>query len=201
MLLTLAAAGVGWSGASFSATSVNSDNAFAAASSFCDGGSQTVTANKDAYVDQALPTLNFGTGSTLLVQPGLNLLVQRTLVQFDLPSVPSFCSVTGATLRLFANSAANGRTIQAFRANTSWTETGVTWNNQPGTTGSAATSSSGAGLRSWDVTSQVQTMYSGTNNGFVVRDSNEASALAQQQYQSREGTPASQDPELEVVFG
>jgi hypothetical protein len=200
-LLIVAAALAGLSGASFSAAKSNPQNTFTAASSFCSGGSQTITASKDAYVDQALATLNFGTANSLLVQPGLNLLVQRTLVQFNLPSTPAFCSVTAATLRLYATSAASGRTIQASRASASWTETGVTWNNQPGTTGSAANSASGAGLRTWDVTSQVQAMYSGTNNGLVLKDSNEAQVIAQQQYQSREATPDSQDPQLVVTFG
>lgn len=55
---------------------------------------------------------------------------------------------------------------------------------------------------SWNVTAQVATMYSGTNDGFVVRDSDETSLTAKlQTYQSREGILDAQDPELEVTFG
>ena len=204
-LLAIAALGSHLSGASFSDTKSNAGNSFSAAASFCNGGTQTVGASQDSYVDHANPTTNFGTGATLRVQTNTLVLLnteQHALVQFSLPSIPAFCSVTSATLSLFSSSAASGRTIQAFKASGSWTETGVTWNNQPSTTGSAATASSGTGTISWTVTSQVQAMYSGTNNGFLLKDSNETALLnAAQVYQSREGTPNSQDPSLSITFG
>jgi hypothetical protein len=205
-LLLIPAGLVGLSGASLSATSTNPGNTLTAATSFCNGGSQAITARKDAYVDQASADSNFGTGNSLHVQssalqPSV-LGPRRTVIEFDLASIPTFCSVTAATLRLYATSAVGGRTIQALQASASWTETGVTWNNQPATTGAVASGSSGPGLRTWDVTSQVQSMYSGANNGFLLRDSDEGSVTTHlQQYQSREGTPDSQDPELVVTFG
>ncbi len=53
-------------------------------------------------------------------------------------------------------------------------EGGVTWNNQPSTTGTAVTTGSGSGYRSWNVTSQVQAIFStGANHGFLIRDANE----------------------------
>jgi hypothetical protein len=206
-LLVVAAASTQLSSAAFTAQKSNPSNGFTAAASFCNGSTQTLTATKDAYVDQGQPAANFGSGNTLSVESSaVNLISllgnRRTLVQFSLPSLPQFCSVTSATLTLQATSAANGRTIQAFQANGSWTETGVTWNNQPATSGSAATSASGSGARTWTVTSQVQGMYSGTNNGFLLKDSSEGAALPQTQtYQSREGTPDSQDPQLSITFG
>jgi hypothetical protein len=61
--------------------------------------------------------------------------------------------------------------LQALQAAASWTETGITWNNQPGTTGSAVTTSAGTGWRDWVVTSMVQSMYSNnTYYGFLVSD-------------------------------
>ena len=190
------------SGASFTGTKSNPSNSFAAAASFCNGSTQTASATKDAYVDSLLATSNFGSGSSVSVQSSLVTGNQRVLVQFSLPSVPAFCSVTAATLQLYASSSASSRTIDAYAASASWTETGVTWNNQPGTSGSAASSSSGSGSRTWDVTTEVQGMYSGTNNGFLLRDSSESSAVPKQQaYQSREGTPDSQDPQLTITFG
>lgn len=164
-------------------------------------GAATVQASADTLVYQGLPTSNFGTVSDLFVRSSSNDNA-RTLVRFNLPALPSGCSVTGATLRLFSTSAVNGRTIEAYRAAASWTETGATWNNQPGTTGAAANSASGTGWRTWDVASHVQAMYSGANDGFVLRDQTEnAAANPQQTYQAREGTPNSQDPELVITFG
>ena len=61
----------------------------------------------------------------------------RALVRFNLPAMPQGCSVESATLRIYAKSAASGRTLQAFQLGGSWTEGGVTWANQPATTGGA----------------------------------------------------------------
>ena len=127
---------------------------------------------------------------------------RRTLVRFNLPSLPSGCSVTGAALTLQSTSAVTGRTIDLYRAAGSWTETGVTWNNAPAPTGTPTSRASGAGAATWDATAHVEAMYSGTNNGFILRDSAEGSAAApEQKYQAREGTPDTQDPTLIVAWG
>jgi hypothetical protein len=108
--------------------------------------------------------------------------------------------VTGAQLRLFAGSSTNSRTLQALRVNAAWTETGVTWANQPATVGPAATTSSGNGWRQWNVLNQVQAMYSGTNNGFLVRDATENSGGREQQFHSREKAPDN-PPQLVLTYG
>jgi hypothetical protein len=122
----------------------------------------------------------------------------RGLVRFNLPALPQGCSVESATLRLYASSAAGGRTLQVVRLNGSWTEGGVTWQNQPATTGSAATTSSGTGYRDWNVAGQVQAMYTGANNGFLVRDASE-NQDAEQQFHSRE--KSDNRPLLVLEFG
>jgi len=164
----------------------------------CSPGSQTVTPVADSWVRQDLPSANNGSSVNLFVrsQSSSN---RRTFVQFTLPSLPAGCSVTGGTLRLFALSAQGTRVIQALRAAASWTESGVTWSNQPGTTGAAATSDSGTGWRTWNVTAQVQAMYAGSNFGFVLRDQTESASGFTQNYASRENSP--NDPELIVTWG
>jgi hypothetical protein len=198
------AVGVTWS--AFSAATQNGGNVFTAAASFCAApGTQTVTADADAFARQASAGTNFGALTTLRVQSGQTLIIilapdnERSLVHFALPAVPAHCTVTGATLRLNASSASAGRTLQAFRASAAWTETAVTWSNQPGTTGSAAATASGTGWREWDVTTQAQAMYAGSNHGFVIRDAQEGSVLtAAQVFSSREGA---NPPQLLVTFG
>ena len=93
----------------------------------------------------------------------------------------------------------DGRTIEAVRLNGAWNEGGVNWSNQPSTTGAAATVGSGgsSGWREWSVAAQVEAMYSGTNHGFLIRDSNEGGD-AEQQYYSRE--KGSDTPQLVVRF-
>ena len=163
-------------------------------------GTQTLGASADAYVDENNPSNNFGTQNQLLVRSRSNSRDARTLVRFNLPAIPSGCTVTSARLRLFATAADIGRTLQALRANASWAETTVTWNTQPATTGAAATVASATGWREWTVTTQVTAMYAGTNNGFLVRDASEGAALQQSQtFRSRDA--AANNPELVVTFG
>jgi hypothetical protein len=168
-------------------------------------GPRTVPASGDSYVDSLLTAQNFGTAASLEVGPSylLTLPQQRALVGFELPSIPLRCTLKTAELRLFATKPGSGRTIEALRASGAWTETGVTWANQPATTGSAAISPSlsSAGWQQWNVLSQVEAMYAGANNGFLIKDSAASGVLPPRQtYQSREGTPDSQDPQLVLSF-
>jgi hypothetical protein len=168
-------------------------------------GPQTVPASQDSYVDSLLTGQNFGTATALQVGPSylLALAQQRALVKFELPVVPARCKLAAASLRLYASSPGAGRTIEALRLGGGWTETGVTWANQPATAGSAATSPSlaAAGWQAWSVTEQVKAMYAGENSGFLVKDSVASGVLPPHQtYQSREGTPDGQDPQLVLTF-
>jgi len=201
-LVVISVLGVGFSSATFHAQSANPTNTFTAATPFCAGTTtQTVTADRDTYVDQNSPNSTAG-GSTSLVVNSKSNKNERVLVGFTLPSKPVGCSVTSATLKLTATSSDSGRTLQAFQVGPAetWTEAGATWNNQPASTGTAATTTSGSGLRQWTVTSQVQAMYgsSNPNNGFLVRDQTE-SANATQTFSSREAS--TNKPQLSITFG
>ncbi len=208
LMVALALGGVELSLAAFSDQKANPGNTFTAAASFCSNpGDQTVKANRDAYVDQNVPGSNFGGVNDLFVRSQNNSRNKRSFVGFNLPATPSGCSVTAAKLRLYAISAASGRTIQVARASGAWVEGTITWTNQPGEAGTAVTlaSGSGAGWREWtggNMTTLVEQLYSGTNNGLVVRDQTEGTPGNQEQrYQARERTPDAQDPELVVTFG
>jgi hypothetical protein len=209
--LTLGAiAGVGLSGASFSAQKANPANTFTAATSFCTSpGLQSVTADRDTYVDQNSPTTaTGGTASTMSILTKGNKN-QRVLVGFTLPTKPSGCSVTLAKLKLTATTPSDaGRTIEAYQISPSatWNETTVTWsgtNGQPAITGSPATTTSSAtGLQTWTVTSLVQGMYgsANANNGFLLKDQVEDSSPSKSQtYSTRDAS--SNKPTLEVTFG
>ncbi|HMQ26814.1 MAG TPA: DNRLRE domain-containing protein, partial [Acidimicrobiales bacterium] len=158
----------------------------------------------DAWIDQGSSSSNKGTDSTLKVQGKSGNSNMRALLRFNLPTtLPSGCVVESATLRLYSGSSTSNRTIQALQVSGSWTEGGVTWANQPATTGAAATtaSGSGSGWREWNVTSQVQAIFTaGANNGFLMRDAVENSGSFEQQYYSREKNNQ-QVPQLVVRFG
>ena len=89
-------------------------------------------ADFDSWVSQSAPSANFGSDATLKVEskPGAN---DRALVHFALPPVPPGCKLVGATLRLYSSSATDGRTLEALRVASAWSELGVTWANQPAT--------------------------------------------------------------------
>jgi len=199
---TICGVGIGRTYGSLSATTSNSANTFTAAAYFgCSSPStQTLTANADDVVSQSNPTSNYGTLTSIYAISSSSGNA-RSLVNFSLPSVPQNCYVTAATLKLYVTSGTIGRTIQVYQAAGSWTETGATWNNQPTTTGSAATaaSTSTVGYAQWNVASEVQAMETSTAYGFLVKDFAENNGTSvTQTYSSREGANA---PQLVITFG
>lgn len=166
----------------------------------CIAATETYTSSADAWIDQNSSSNNFGSDSILKVQAKSSNNF-RALVRFDLPATPpEGCVVQSATLRMYAASWKNGRTLQAFQIADSWSENGVTWSNQPATSGSAATTSSGKNWRQWNVTSQVQAMYSaGANHGFLLRDATESGGGSEQQFHGREKND--KIPQLVITYG
>jgi hypothetical protein len=93
------------------------------------------TVEIDTTARQASANGNFGTLTTLTVSSA-NAANQRTYLRFDLtrcsPAIPATAIVRFATLRLFVTALpAVCRTVDLFPATAAWTETGLTWNNQP----------------------------------------------------------------------
>jgi hypothetical protein len=162
------------------------------------GAAQTLPATADAWIEESSPTSNKGDDSILKVMSKSGNSNLRALVTFALPSQPAGCVVDTATLRLYAASSVGGRTIQALRVNGTWTESGVTWANQPQTTGTAATVTSASGYMQWNVATLVQAMYStGSNNGFLIRDATEGQDAEQQLHAREKGENM---PQLVITF-
>jgi hypothetical protein len=189
-------AAVGNTFSSFSGTTKNVGSTFQAAG--CFANPQTVNPDADAWVQKNSANTNNGTGATLEVRPN-NANIRRALLHFALPAIQSGCVVTAATLRLYATSSTAGLTIDVFRAGAAWTETGVTWNNQPGPAGTATTTPSAAGWQTWNVLNHVKGLYKGSNYGFIVLDASEGSGAGLQQYSSREA--GSNKPQLVLTYG
>jgi large repetitive protein len=200
-VVAIVAAGTGTTFSAFSGSTSSPGNTFAAAASFggcSSAGTVTASANIDSWVDQNSPGSNFGGDQILKLHKQTNRAA-RALVRFALPAVPSGCSVTAATLRLFAASSNGSETVQALRITGNWTQNGVTWTNQPATTGTAATTTGVSGWNQWAVTAHVQAMYAGTNNGFKIRYQNEASPTREMQLHARD--KGSEHPQLLITFG
>ncbi len=162
------------------------------------GAPQTLTASGDAWIDQGSQSSNKGSDSILKLMskgPANNL---RALVRFNLPALPQGCAVENAVLRIYAKSSAANRMLEAYQVAGSWTEGGVTWANQPATTGPAVAVASGTGYREWNVAAMVQAQYGGTNNGFLIRDMIEGQD-AEQQLHARE--ESRNRPQLVLTLG
>jgi hypothetical protein len=162
--------------------------------------SQTLTATADAALLETSPTTALGSTqpATFLTRARVNENA-RSLVQFGSPSIPIGCAVATAALRLNVSSQTQPRTVQIARANAAWTETSVTWNTQPATTGTPVPATSAVGWTQWTVTNEVLAMLAGSNHGFVVSDSTESGGSPNEVHMSsREGA---NPPQLVVTLG
>ncbi|MGQ0837849.1 CBM96 family carbohydrate-binding protein [Actinokineospora sp.] len=117
----------------------------------------------DTYVDSGATGSNYGTSGQLGVD---NSPVKRMFLRFDVSGLTS--PVTNAKLRIHTDNvlgatSPNGGTFKAM-SNTTWSETGVTWNNQPAIDGATLGSLGAVSRNTWyevTVTSAV------TGNGIL----------------------------------
>lgn len=186
----------------------------------------TTTLVTDTTVRQASPTSNFGTATTLTVASGTNVN-QRTYLRFDLaacsPAIPASATVRLATLRLYVTAMSSVcRTIDLFRVTAAWTETGLTWTNQPfGTAINSPPSASRTGsfnvgspvgcqnlttgtyVSGATVTTDVAAFVAGgsTNLGWMLRDDVEGSATTwTETFSSKNLGAVAQAPQLVVTY-
>ena len=188
--------------AAFSGTTQDSGNTFSAGPwATCTApGTQVLSADADTSVWQDKAS-NAASATAIDVKSDNGGKIRRVLVHFPLPAIPSGCTVTSGTLKIYDSAGAAGRTINAYQAVGSWTEAGVLWATQPATTGSpvGVPSPAGSAWLTWTVTAEVQGLYAGSNDGFSIRDSAENGVSLTQGLSSREG--ATNKPELDVTFG
>ncbi|MDO8691953.1 MAG: DNRLRE domain-containing protein [Dehalococcoidia bacterium] len=165
----------------------------------------TLTPSNDSYVDENSPNNNYGADNSLLVASRNSNRNRRSFVQFNVAGagIPSGATVISATLRLYLSSAPNqSRSYDAFRVTATWTESGITWSNQPGVAASATnTQPITAGWVPWDVTTDVQSFVNGasSNYGWRISDQTESASSTNRQgtFSSKEGTNA---PQLVLVY-
>lgn len=123
--------------------------------------SQSLVPTADAQVRAgSSANTNYGTLTTMLVRNASSANNTRwSYVKFDTSSVSG--SIASAKVRLFAvNSSSASITVQCFGvANTTWSETGLTWNNKPASGSTALASlnaaSTTAAFYEFDVTAYV----------------------------------------------
>ncbi len=166
----------------------------------CAEANVTVPAEADSWIDEGNTEENFGADISLTVRSAEGGEDARTLVLFEVPTgLPAECELLSARLRLYSEGAP-GRTLEAVPIAGPWGENTVTWLNQPTTSGTPATATSGTGHREWDVTAQVTAMLDGslTNNGWLIQDSVEEDPQGEEQSFSSRNTPIEPDAPPEV---
>jgi hypothetical protein len=89
----------------------------------------------DAKISSAYPTTNYATDTTFTSGSITNPAeIIRSLIKFDLSSIPSNAIIGNATLTLYGLNhygAANSSKLSVISS--TWTESSVTWSNQPST--------------------------------------------------------------------
>jgi PKD repeat protein/glucose/arabinose dehydrogenase len=149
-------------------------------------------AEADARVEEANPTLNFGT-STVRADGGPDPDVESYL-RFSVAGVSG--PVQSAKLRLWVTSStADGPAV--YTTGNIWSETGITWNNRPGRTSGATDDKGVIGAGAW-VEYDVKPL--------VVGDGTYSFDLATTSsdgvdFSSREASDLTHRPELVLTFG
>jgi acid phosphatase type 7 len=154
----------------------------------------TVTPIADTYVDNTFPGTNYGTSGQLGVD---NSPIKRMFLKFSVTNVSG--TVTSAKLRIHSDDVSgaasnNGGTFRSM-TNTTWSETGVTYNNQPAING-ATLGSIGAVVRNtwYEVNVAAYVTGNGTYSIGVTSSSSDGA-----DYDSRETGGTS--PQLVITTG
>lgn len=162
----------------------------------------------DAYIFSALPANNYGSAPTLGVGRQSERALSRSLIRFDLSSIPSDATVLSAGFRAYlvgATESPRELDVELMGVDTAWGETTVTWSTPLDYTETEDVLAVGtpAGYYSWDVTSLVRAWVSGgarSNYGLALWSADE-DLLGWRGFASREyAVVAPLPPQLEVVY-
>jgi acid phosphatase type 7 len=150
----------------------------------------TVGAYADAHIQQATPSTNFGTSTTLQADSGSGV-TKRIYLKFVVSGVPADASLSAARLRMTATNSSGAVVSAKPGSHNNWSESGVNWSNAPvyglRTDNSPAVA---AGPVEWDLSSYV------SGNGVYSVILTQASST-QTSFRSRQ---SAQPPALELTY-
>jgi hypothetical protein len=135
---------------------------------------RTIAASADAYTRYDAQTSNYGTEPEVFTS-GTTKLWRHTVLKFHLPVLSSGETIGRATLRLYATADSANSRSDVYSTSTAWTETGVTWRNEPVRGGWLGRSSGQTAPRwiSWDVTKGMSTTASNVDIAFRLESGQE----------------------------
>jgi predicted outer membrane repeat protein len=182
-------------------------------------------AGLDTYIYSGAKTTNYGTNVEMGVGEDNNTSnrVARSLIKFDLSSIPANATISSATLSLWTSSdlSSNNRTIQVYRLKTAFNETQSNWNRPA--TGSTWQTAGAAGANDRESTAigsatilnnealnlekqislapaAIQEMVSGSflNRGFLLQADTEQNDRFN--YKTSDSTTSAQRPKLVIQY-
>ena len=145
-------------------------------------GQQTLESIADTCILEGRPTQNFGDSSDMWVgyddDQAPYVKTARSFVLFDTSAIPGNAAIISATLRLYLVNSWDYedevRTVTTYRVPSSWSETGLTWDNAPQPAEAHGDDDVKEGDFRWyefDVTDLVSAWQRGTyaNHGIMIR--------------------------------
>jgi hypothetical protein len=140
---------------------------------------------------------NFGSDQNIGVMNALGQQI-RSYIYFDLSSIPTDAKIYAAALHFHLGSNLGGELLVGH-VTSSWTESSITWNNQPTFTETGLKSQNTATLVT--ITSEVQSIVNGQqNNGWCLySDSNQGAGFSGY-LSSKDNSNPSYRPYLTVVY-
>ena len=191
--------------AAFTAQTGDGGNQVTASNNFCAtaGSTTTLAVTNDTYVSEQTPATVHG-GPTLNVSSGAGLHA-HTYLRFTLPALQPHCTITAATLRLYATSSQGPGTIDVHRASTTWSSATATWGmaSRPAPAGTrVGAPAGGTGWHQWTVTTLVHELYAGPDHGFLLKDrADNANPTRATVYESLDSATVANRPQLVLTWG
>ena len=166
-------------------------------------GSLTTTPIGDAYVYECNPNSNFGSSSYLHVNPESGQLY-RSYLKFDISSIMQHDpdEITKAELKLlYVYKRDIIRTLRVHRVTGSWSETGITWNNQPSWSSSYVSKNVPSSGNVWWTIDVTSISVLNDTISFVVKDATEDSTEGTMYYfYSKDYSNSNYHPKLYVEY-
>ena len=163
---------------------------------------------KDSYVYDTSPEDNFGDLERVTAGYDLATTV-RAYLQFNLDLLPENAVITGANLGLvyYSTSSSVVAPIGAYAVLGAWTETGITWDDQPvfATTAEYVINIPAGvtdGFLYWYITDLVKSWWDGSqvNFGVMLKDTDETTEEAWKRFYSSDWGTAHQRPKLTIYY-
>jgi len=167
----------------------------------------------DAYVASAFPNTNYGSSAELDVK-GLSTIKLNSYLNFNISSIPINQAIDAAALCLYMFSDTGSHTISAYHVYSNWTESTITWNNQPcGTnfdnsancnlTAESSLSNNGSQdgtWQCWNVKNMIEKQYTENNKNISVALRTEDNINYMDSFYSKEYSNSSLWPYINITY-